>query len=65
MNSELKAFVKHAQQLVGHTITAVLVDPDNEAYGFSATQGRSIKQVVVLMDPEGNGPGFLDISDIK
>ncbi len=65
MNQEVKAFAEHAKQLVGHTITCILHDSESEAYGFSATKGQSVKQVVVLMDPEGNGPGFLDIIDVN
>ena len=53
--------------LVGLTITGGAVDDTGEFWGFVAEgkrQGKTIKKVVfVLCDPEGNGPGFLEIED--
>ncbi|QHI69283.1 hypothetical protein [Tichowtungia aerotolerans] len=53
--------------LTGLTITGGAVDDTGEYWGFTA-EGRqnrkTIKKVVfVLCDPEGNGPGFLDIQE--
>jgi len=56
---------KHLGQLVGSTIEALAEDPsDDEAHGFVARMpDGSSKIVFVLCDPEGNGPGWLEISD--
>ncbi len=54
-------------QLVGCTITGGAVDDTGEFWGFTVEgkkQGKVVKKVVfVLQDPEGNGPGFLEIED--
>jgi hypothetical protein len=54
-------------QLVGLTITGGAVDDTGEFWGFIAEgkQGaKPVKKVVfVLCDPEGNGPGFLEINE--
>ena len=54
-------------ELVGLTITGGAVDESGEYWGFTAEgkQGkRTVKKVVfVLCDPEGNGPGFLQIEE--
>ena len=54
--------LKHLEQLVGQTITGLLQDKDEpEIVGF---QTKSF-DVWVLCDPEGNGPGFLEIEKKK
>ena len=54
-------------KLVGLTITGGAIDDTGEFWGFVAEgkkRGKRIKKVVfVLCDPEGNGPGFLEIED--
>ncbi|VGO18802.1 hypothetical protein [Pontiella sulfatireligans] len=54
-------------QLTGLTITEGAVDDTGEFFGFSAKGqqgGKTVeKTVFVLADPEGNGPGFLEIND--
>ena len=54
-------------ELVGLTITGAAVDETGEYWGFVASGKKgtkSIKKVVfVLSDPEGNGPGFLEIEN--
>jgi len=54
-------------ELVGLTIVGGAVDDAGEYWGFVAEgeQGGKIvrKVVFVLCDPEGNGPGFLEIED--
>jgi hypothetical protein len=54
-------------ELVGLTITGGAVDDTGEFWGFCAEgkQGKkTVKKVVfVNCDPEGNGPGFLEIED--
>jgi hypothetical protein len=52
---------KHLEPLVGHRIVEIIEDSDyadNGFYGFRLDDGTL---VWVLMDPEGNGPGHLDI----
>ena len=54
-------------ELVGLTITGGAVDESGEFWGFTVEGtkgGKTVKKVVfVLCDPEGNGPGFLEIGD--
>ena len=54
-------------QLVGLAITGGVKDGTGEYWGFSVEgkqNGKAVKKVVfVLCDPEGNGPGFLEIED--
>ena len=54
-------------QLRGLTITGGVVDDTGEYWGFTAKgiqNGKTVeKTVFVLADPEGNGPGFLEIND--
>lgn len=54
-------------QLTGLAITGGVKDPTGEYWGFCAAgkrDGKPVKKVVfVLADPEGNGPGFLEIED--
>ena len=56
-----------APELVGLTVTGGAVDDTGEFWGFTAEgkrDGKTIKKVVfVLADPEGNGPGWLEIED--
>ena len=55
---------KHLGQLVGRTVTGLVADPEFEedfgepAYGLKFDNGSI---AWILRDPEGNGPGFLDI----
>ena len=56
-----KAMLKHLSQLVGQTVTKIICDPDDDigtVYGFQTHTGMT---VWVLQDPEGNGPGHLEI----
>lgn len=56
-----------SQQLVGGTITQAIVSDTEygEAhFGFEVRlPSGQCKTVWVLCDPEGNGPGFLDIGE--
>ena len=56
-----------AKELVGGQITEVFVTPEDEydpaGFGFIVTIKGKRKIVCVQMDPEGNGPGFLDIQE--
>lgn len=54
-------------ELRGLTITGGLVDGSGEYWGFTAAgnlDGKLVKKdVFVLCDPEGNGPGWLEIGE--
>ena len=54
-------------ELVGMTIVGGTVDDSGEFFGFTVEGkrgGKAAKKVVfVLCDPEGNGPGFLEIEE--
>jgi hypothetical protein len=54
-------------ELIGLTITGGCVDDTGEFWGFTAEGKRGRKTVkkvaFVLCDPEGNGPGFLEIEE--
>lgn len=67
-SDHVKACLKRlVPQLVGLTITGGAVDDTGEYWGFvckGKQQGKTIEKVVfVNCDPEGNGPGFLEIED--
>jgi hypothetical protein len=54
-------FVIHLNQLRGKTVKEVIVDPSHDlgpVYGLTFTDGTD---AWILCDPEGNGPGHLDI----
>lgn len=54
-----------ARQLVGGIIQEAFVTPADEysdaGFGLVVKKGKSRSIVYVYSDPEGNGPGFLDI----
>lgn len=51
----------HYLQLAGLTITGLVKDDSDDKliYGLKLSDG---KIAWILQDPEGNGPGFLDIT---
>ena len=53
--------------LMGLAITGGAVDDTGDFWGFTVEgkqQGKTVKKVVfALCDPEGNGPGFLEIEE--
>ena len=60
---------RHYQQIVGGTVTGIAWDV--ESFGeptpvlmVKLPSGRTL-QCAVLCDPEGNGPGFLDIAEAE
>lgn len=59
----------HYKQLEGFTITKFLgmsEDKDIDAFPqFLITNGKEELKIEVSRDPEGNGGGFLFISDVK
>ncbi len=54
-------------ELVGLKITGGAIDDSGEFWGLvleGKVGGKKVKKVVfVLADPEGNGPGFLEIGE--
>jgi hypothetical protein len=64
----VNAFEEHYSQLIGWTVKGLAVDnndPDEQEFmGLIMERGPKQKIAWVLMDPEGNGPGFLDIQNM-
>jgi|TARA_R110000824_G_C14804279_1_gene634770 hypothetical protein len=64
----VNAFEEHYSQLIGWTVKGLAVDnndPDEQEFmGLIMERGSKQKIAWVLMDPEGNGPGFLDIQNM-
>lgn len=69
MHSEdVKYAAEHLKQLIGFKIVDTVTTPDNESYGFvverKALKKPYAKKVCwVDCDPEGNGPGWLQIEE--
>lgn len=62
-NAELvKAEASNARRMLGGTVVKVAVDPEANSWAFQLRfpNGRKA-DVWVMCDPEGNGPGHLDI----
>jgi hypothetical protein len=53
---------KHYKRLLGRTIVQIAEDDEDDTAGFILDNGDV---VWVMCDPEGNGPGFLDIVKAK
>ena len=62
-HEDVKYAVDLLKALVGWQIVATTITPDNESYGFVVQKGKSRKVCWVDCDPEGNGPGWLQIED--
>jgi len=64
----VNAFEEHYSQLIGWTVKGLAVDnndPDEQEFmGLIMERGSKQKIAWVLTDPEGNGPGFLDIQNM-
>jgi hypothetical protein len=59
----MKAYLlKHLKPLLGRKIVDLIEDSDDGVYGFQLDNGTL---VWVLCDPEGNGPGHLEIEKKK
>lgn len=50
--------------LVGFKITGAALDKENESYGLVLEKGKKKKIAWVDCDPEGNGPGWLQVEDV-
>ena len=63
------SFAEHYSQLIGYTVTGIAVDDsDKDEFGdpwegLVMEDGKRKKIVWANRDPEGNGPGFLEIID--
>ncbi len=66
-----KHYIDYIKPLIGFKITQILVEEDmNDPYGepylgFILEKGDKSYQIVSLRDPEGNGPGHMEIIEIK
>jgi len=69
MSSVSNTFMeKHLSKLVGRKVTGILVDNHEDTvadfgeplYGLEFSGGVT---AVIMRDPEGNGPGWLDIME--
>ena len=50
------------KKLIGKKITGAILDHDGEMWGFRVENKNGDSLLVwVLCDPEGNGPGFLEV----
>ena len=62
--TDAEAFAAHlSTKLTGWKIAGTIISNDKEMWGFQidSPNGKQKKFVWVLCDPEGNGPGFLEI----
>jgi hypothetical protein len=62
--------IKYLTPLVGATITTIIVEDGTDAmdethYGFIVEKNGKRFDCMILCDPEGNGPGHLDITAKK
>lgn len=57
---EKNFWIKHYSQLKGKTITEVHVDSEHELFALGFDDNTT---AWILCDPEGNGPGFLEIEN--
>lgn len=61
----MNAFITHYQKLKGKTVKAVVTDGHkgrDECFGLQFTDDTI---AWIMCDPEGNGPGFLDIQPVQ
>ena len=65
-NDEKAAQVAHLSKLNGKTVKAIVTDGGNqgigECFGLHFSDGTI---AWIMCDPEGNGPGFLDIQPLE
>jgi hypothetical protein len=61
--SQVEAEVEQARRLVGLTVTGVCHTADFESFGLTLRRGLKTLNVWVDCDPEGNGPGHLNIEE--
>jgi len=61
MSAKGKAFEELVGPLVGATITGTATDTEEEFFALVLEKDGKKVFVWVLRDPEGNGPGWLDV----
>jgi hypothetical protein len=59
---QVAAEVAQARILVGGSIEVVLTNPDSRSFGLHVVKNGQHYDVWVDRDPEGNGPGHLNIT---
>jgi len=70
MKTKENYYKDYLKGLVGGKIVEVIVDASNEEYlsnpylGFIVKKGKKSFQIIALRDPEGNGAGHMEITDI-
>lgn len=65
MNSNVTYLTKQLTPFIGATIVG-FADDDEGTFGLIIQKGKQQKKVLwVLRDPEGNGPGFLELGDTE
>lgn len=69
MSTEGKVLEKHYKQLIGYTITDIVVVDDemfdSPQVAIFVKKGHQQLMLSLLSDPEGNDTGFLDISNYE
>jgi len=64
MNSNVKYQTKRIHEtILGGTIMNVMKSGDGESFGFYVNKGKESFEVWIDCDPEGNGAGWLSISN--
>jgi hypothetical protein len=61
----VEAEIKQAKRLVGFTVEGVCHTEDGASFGLALRRGKERLNVWVDCDPEGNGPGHLQIEEPK
>lgn len=57
---------RHLNPLVGSKIVGLAYDEDSDVYALVLQKDGGPKKVAwILCDAEGNGPGWLDIVEVK
>ncbi len=65
-SSDAEYAAKECEKLVGYEIVGVCRDPENGSYGLIISKEEpepSQKLCWIDMDPEGNGPGWIQVED--
>lgn len=64
--SEIIAYAGMAEKLCGYTVVETIVDVENNRWGLKLVKADGLElDVWVDADPEGNGPGFLDVRTLE
>ncbi len=59
----VEAEIEQVRQLVGFTVAGVCHTADFESFGLTLRRRRKTLNIWVDCDPEGNGPGHLNIEE--